>query len=319
MPTCLECGFTAPRLQWTHFKYKCTNRFKNGTEYLTVYPDASLVDASVTQKTKITLENFIIKYGEDIGTEKWDRYRQKQAASNSFEYKQEKHGWTKAQFDEYNLSRAVTLENQIKKYGESIGISNWIDYCQQQAYTNTKQYFIEKYGNTLGEVKFLELNKAKSHNITNIMKRNNCTETDAIDILSNYKQAEKYSSKLEKLFVDDLEKQLGQSIDYSHKTKQYCIWANNRVYFYDIVHNSRAIEFNGDYWHCNPALYKGNFYHKHADITANEMWERDRIKINALHKERNIDTLVVWESDFIKDSNNIMQECIKWLTQNDKK
>lgn len=318
MPTCLECGFTAPRLQWTHFKYKCTNKFKNGAEYLIAHPGASIVDASVTQKTKITLENFITKYGEEEGNVKWESYRDKQAKSNSFEYKQAKYGWSKQQFDEYNSARAMTLDNQIKKHGEEQGVTNWIEYCNRQAYTNTEQYFVGKYGDIKGKAKFLEINQLKSHSVTSIVLRTGCSEDEAIDVITNYKQSEKYSSNLEKVFVADLEKQLGKSLDYSHNTKQYCIWANNRVNFYDIVHNNRAIEFNGDYWHCNPLSYSENYYHKHSDRTAKEIWEKDALKIKALQDERNIDTLVIWESDFLKDHNNILNRCVEWLTQNGK-
>ena len=34
MPTCKECGFTASRLQWTHFKFNCTGKFNNGKEFI---------------------------------------------------------------------------------------------------------------------------------------------------------------------------------------------------------------------------------------------------------------------------------------------
>lgn len=50
MPKCLECGFESSRLQWTHFRYKCTGRFKNGTEYKKAYPNALLVDEEIAKK-----------------------------------------------------------------------------------------------------------------------------------------------------------------------------------------------------------------------------------------------------------------------------
>ena len=37
-----------------------------------------------------------------------DEYRNKQAYSNSFEYKKKKYGWSKEQFVEFNMSRGVT-------------------------------------------------------------------------------------------------------------------------------------------------------------------------------------------------------------------
>lgn len=92
MPKCLECGVDLPRLQWTHFKYKCTGRFNNSKEYIVAYPNAILVDPELAKRTAVTLENLILKYGSEKGTNRWKHYLEKQATSNSFKYKKEKHG-----------------------------------------------------------------------------------------------------------------------------------------------------------------------------------------------------------------------------------
>lgn len=69
----------------------------------------------------------------------------KQAYSNSLEYKQIKHGWTKEQFDTYNKSRATTKKSLIEKYGEQEGTQKWKEYCNKQSYAGCKlEYFIEK-------------------------------------------------------------------------------------------------------------------------------------------------------------------------------
>ena len=54
------------------------------------------------EKYAWTKEKAIKKYGEVDGLKKWEEYCKKQAISNTFEYKQNKYGWTKDQFDEYN-------------------------------------------------------------------------------------------------------------------------------------------------------------------------------------------------------------------------
>lgn len=59
MIKCLECGIESNRLQWTHFKFNCTGRFKNGCEYQLAYPNALLVDESIVKKTAVTLDNVI--------------------------------------------------------------------------------------------------------------------------------------------------------------------------------------------------------------------------------------------------------------------
>ena len=316
MPKCLECGFEAPRLQWTHFKYKCTGRFNNGKEYMNEYPGAKTVDPELAKRTAVTLKNLQDKYGVIDGAERWNRYREKQSISNSFDYKKKRHNWTRTQFDEYNQSRAVTLCNLIAKHGEMKGTDAWILYCERQAYTNTKDYFIEKYGETNGLLKYQEICEQKSHSLEAVMLRNNCDKEKAEEIIQNYKQSEKYSSNIEKKFVTELENALGETIDYSYKTKQYCVYYK-RPYFYDVIHNGRAIEFNGDYWHCNPSQYPNNFYHKHSGLLAEDIWENSKTKIEILKKERNIDALVIWESEYISNNETIINRCVEWLKQQD--
>lgn len=313
MPKCLECGFEAPRLQWTHFKYNCTGRFANGREYKKTYSDAKLVDDSLAKNTAITESNLIKKHGVTEGKRRWQEYRQKQAYSNSYDYKKEKYGWSSEDFDNFNKSRAVTLKNLIQKYGEIEGTIRWQNYCERQAYTNTIGYFVEKYGQDQGIQKYKEVCKEKSHSIENICKRYECNVEAAVIILQDRINQNNFISNSERLFVDELEKIIGQSLDYSYKTKQYCVYGNNKANFFDIVHNKRAIEYNGDYWHCNPKTFSENYYHNTANKLAKDIWNEDKKKLNLLKKERNIDCLVVWESDFLQQPNKILKECKKWI------
>ena len=301
MPKCKECGYEASRLQWTHFKYNCSGRFNNGTEYKAAYPGAILVDADLAKRTGVTKANMIAKYGEEEGTQRWNEYKAKQAESNSLEYKRKKHRWTEEQFNKFNKSRAVTLESMINKHGETDGLRRWNEYKARQAYTNTLTYFVEKYGE-MGEDKYKELNRAKGHSIETIMKRNNCSIDDALAISQAMHTNRHSISALEESFCLRLEEMLKTSLDFSCRTKQYCIWSstNNRPYFYDVVHNNRAIEFNGDYWHSNPAIYEENYYNRCTDTIARDKWMQDTAKIDALLEERNIETLVVWEQDYIR-------------------
>lgn len=313
MPKCLECGFEAPRLQWTHFKYNCTGRFQNGREYKIAYPNAKLVDDSLAKNTAVTESNLVKKYGVSEGKQKWQEYKQKQAYSNSYEYKKQKYGWSKKDFEEFNKSRAVTLKNLIQKYGEIEGAIRWQNYCERQAYTNTVDYFVEKYGKNRGIEKYKEVCKEKSQSIENICKRYDCDVDTAVIILQGRISKNNHISNSEKLFVEELERFIEQDLDYSYKTKQYCVYGNNKANFYDIVHNNRAIEYNGDYWHCNPKTFAKNYHHSVANKLAKEIWQEDTNKINLLKKERNIECLVVWESEFLSDPTKILKECKEWI------
>lgn len=318
MPECLECGFTAPRLQWTHFKYKCTGRFSNGAEYKKAHPGAELVDEDLKKRASVTEAGLIKKYGNTEGKVRWESYRQKQANTNTREYKKEKYGWTDKQFGEYNKSRAVTLENMIAKHGEIDGAVKWQVYCERQAYTNTLDYFVSKYGKEAGKRHYNRINALKAHTLENVQRVHACTKQEAKDILEGRNVSALYTSNLEKDIIAELEQGLGVKLDYTINTKQYCVWGNDKPNFYDIVHNNKAIEINGDYWHCNPNKYNAEYFHPHAEETAKAIWDKDTQKNLLLENERNIPVLVIWESEYLQNKEEAIQKCIQWIQQEKK-
>ena len=75
------------------------------------------------------------------------------------------------------------------------------------------------------------------------------------------------------------------------------------------------IEYNGDYWHCNPNKYDQDYYHKIKKKTAKEIWERDNIKIDLI--KRNGYTLeVLWEYDYNQNPKLINQIIKKYVKKN---
>lgn len=72
------------------------------------------------------------------------------------------------------------------------------------------------------------------------------------------------------------------------------------------------IEFNGDYWHCNPKKYDENFFHPHKKKTAKEIWEEDKIRVDNI-REYGYNLIVIWECDFEKPNyvKNIIKKYVK--------
>ena len=87
---------------------------------------------------------------------------------------------------------------------------------------------------------------------------------------------------------------------------------NKKVYAYDFHYNYHIIEFNGDYWHCNPKLYDENFYNKVKQLYAKDIWEYDKTKIDLCNKY-NIKTLTIWESEYNDDKEATLQKCIDFI------
>lgn len=316
MITCLECGYQSTRLQWTHFKYRCTGKFKNGKEYQAAHPGAPIVDEELAKKTSITLMNMINKYGEVEGKQRWEIYRNKQAISNTFDYKKKMHGWTREQYDEYNASRAQTLEKMIMRHGEIDGARKWLEYCDKQAFTNTLQYFSGKYGPHEGLKKYKEVNRGKgtASNPKQLAEKLGITVEDALEIILNRGSHNEgvWGSNIEKEFIKQLEQVLGERLEYTTFSKPYGKWSHkNETYFiYDIKHKDCIIEFNGDYWHANPKIYKDDALIR--GIPAYQIHERDLMKMK-LAESLGFRTYTVWESEFKKNKIHVISEVIKWM------
>lgn len=118
-------------------------------EYFTIFKKLShaaavLEKETYNKKSVPTLENMIIKYGKEEGEKRWDIYRQKQAYTNSFEYKQEKYGWTLEDWTSYNKSRG------------SVGQKNG------NFGTSYYQIWVDKYGKDEADRMNNEVSKSKS-------------------------------------------------------------------------------------------------------------------------------------------------------------
>lgn len=90
--------------------------------------------------------NLLLKYGND-GERRWQEYCKRQSETNTFAYKEKMYGYDKTQFDMYNKSRAVTLDNFIKRYGEDglMLYENYLDRIQHGCYCSkaATEFFTE--------------------------------------------------------------------------------------------------------------------------------------------------------------------------------
>jgi hypothetical protein len=271
-------------------KSRVFNVMNRITRYAYNIPDD--VANAFTKTTAVTLKNLVKKYGEIDGNIRWEKYRNLQAVTNTFEYKKEKYGWTQSDFDEFNQSRAITEENLINRHGDEEGKKIFSDYCKKQI-TNGKslEWFIEKHGDESGYnvYKLMLINKAKGINSPGCVSRASQDFFDNLDILIGTKFNTSYSRKnRERIFyIEEFNK--AYSVDYY------------------IEELNLAIEFNGDYYHANPKKYKCDVHFnlcKKGGVTAKDLWEKDEKKYHLLEKHHGIRTIVVWESDYYKNKNN---------------
>lgn len=87
----------------------------------------------------------------------------------------------------------------------------------------------------------------------------------------------------------------------------------SKVFDIYIPQYNLLIEYNGDYWHCNPNKYKSDYINKKKSMSAEEIWEYNKRKLY-LAEKNDYTCEVIWESDY-KKNKNIILEIIKRYEQ----
>jgi len=177
-----------------------------------------------------------------------------------YDYMRDKHGHEKAM--EIMEARGNPYSNMVKMYGD-----DWKQHYIDTRYS--RKNLTKKYGAEKANDLIYQMNRRRMSNNTGM------------------------SSKIELDFYDTLGEGWKQ---------QFVLRGdNNMVYFYDFYNKNtkQFIEFQGDYWHCNPLKYEACFFHTLKQKYAHEIWEYDlQKKIQA--EKHGWQVEYVWESDFLK-------------------
>ena len=87
-------------------------------------------------------------------------------------------------------------------------------------------------------------------------------------------------------------------------------------YFADILllDRKKIIEYNGDYWHCNPSKYAADYVNKKTGKLASDVWKADAERRNNLEK-MGYSILCIWESDFLKNKKIVEQKIMEFINE----
>ena len=168
-----------------------------------------------------------------------------------------------------------------------------------------------------------------------IMKKNNCSRDEAKKLMPCYGRSGKLHPMFGKTHSDETKIKIAQSVAKRNKKnnsiaskleielfnmlkeKVSNLVANSIIikhYICDIIdyNSKKVIEFNGDFWHCNPNTWKYDDYHTMLNMYAHEKWELDAKKIKTLN-ECGYDVLVIWEYDFLHKKKLTLDKCLNFL------
>ncbi len=174
-------------------------------EYFTIFKkiphDIAVLERERYNKKSVpTLENMILKYGNYEGAKRWEIYRQKQAYTNSFEYKREKYGWSLEDWKNYNKSRGVIGEKN-GNYGSSY-YEVWVEkYGKDEAdrmnaeVSKLKARNGELNGNYNRKKSSEEIEKMRKSAIERVIRQGTCVayNPSSIPIIENYGKENGYN------------------------------------------------------------------------------------------------------------------------------
>jgi G:T-mismatch repair DNA endonuclease (very short patch repair protein) len=119
-------------------------------------------------------------------------------------------------------------------------------------------------------------------------------------IMSDTMKETRRSGKLKSVMRSKKEKEIIVEIKKMGYVVEHSLRVETKICDIFIPSLNLIIEYNGDYWHCNPKKYKSDYFNQKKQKTAKELWDYDKHKIDLI-REKGYNLEIVWESDLKKD------------------
>lgn len=128
--------------------------------------------------------------------------------------------------------------------------------------------------------------------------------------INRRKMSFKNYGKLEKEVINEL----FSNFPEVEKSTQFCLRESETAkwFFFDAKINNCLIEFNGDYWHCNPLVYESTFFNQNKRSYAKEIWEYDARKKECAEKQ-GYKVFTIWEKDWRENKQKVIKECLNYI------
>ena len=112
----------------------------------------------------------------------------------------------------------------------------------------------------------------------------------------------KTKSKLCEEFMSALEKSIGMNVEREKPI--------GTKYVDGFIDGKLIVEFYGNYWHCNPAIYDKDDYilqHK-KQIPVTYIWESDGKRNQYVLSIIDLPMIIVWEQSYINNKGKVIKE-----------
>lgn len=196
-----------------------------------------------------------------------------------------KQGFSEAESQELVSKRQTTfsLEICIDKHGEEEGNKIWSD--RQEKWINTLD--------SKSDEEKIEINRKK-------LSGSFCSPIS------------------QRLFWDIHNTIGGEKAKFKELNLEFHLLDSDRNWLaYDYVDTKikKCIEFNGDFWHCNPVIFKDeNEIHRVKKMRVRDIWDNDFNKLDLI-KRKGYEVLIIWESEYRKNPQQTLEKCIEFINE----
>lgn len=197
------------------------------------------------------------------------------------------------QTEEYQVKRDKTME---MKYGKGVTAPFHVPEIKERSKaTMRKRYGVDNFLVRGSHYSAITNTMIEKYGVANIIHSS--------DFLERCGQCtSKGEQELARYLVDELG--LHDSMYYTTGDTRQAVVMDPETYgSYQVdFMNERIgliVEFYGDYWHCHPDLYKGDYLHETNGKTASEIWDADARRIERLKELTGYEVIVVWEQDWM--------------------
>ena len=221
---------------------------------------------------------------------------------------------------EYWLKRGYTPEQAIAKISAvQKNNSSYRKYEPTEIILNT-EYWIRKHGYSIEEAnhKIHKIQSERSSRSSKFLGKSHTKESrNQISI--------NMSKHIKNVGIEEWVGHFGKFTGRSNKEIEIYEYIKNNIchamianpwicgWVPDMIYKNKIIEFNGDYWHANPAKYKSTdkikFPGNNNIKEAHEIWNKDHIRITDFISG-GYDVLIIWEHDW-DNSRDIVYDTIQ--------
>ena len=286
------------------------NNFQNIEYYRQRFPDAT--EDELMEMLNSAKNDYLKKLPNNRGEKnpshrsKTTELERKQRSPKCIEFYEYRFpGLSKEEYEKMVNNHKIYAASKLTPNKHSTKIEYWLakgynekdarEKLSERQQTFTLEQCIEKYGKIKGKAVFEDRQKRWQKSLReNFLK---------------YGDGRSPSSEFAYDIIGDICERL--CINRPKKEK-YLTDGEGNHYSYDFQLGKKIIEFNGDYWHMNPSMYKVDDIHKTTKKTAREIWDKDHKKQICAEKH-GYKILYIWESEYNASRDEVIKKCMNFL------